>query len=205
MAIVSVDPIELARLIRERRECGGDRYDEVWDGVYVMSPLADNEHQELGYLLSRAIHSGLGSNGGARVFPGCNVSDRPRRWKRNYRCPDVAVFLPGNPAQDRGSHWFGGPDFAVEILSPYDRSRQKFGFFAKAGVRELMLVVRRPWSLELHRRVGKDFELVGESEPSADSPLLFSEVLNLGFRLIPGDTRPQIEVSKAEGNLRWLA
>jgi Uma2 family endonuclease len=205
MAILSVDPIELARLIRERRECGGDRYDEVWDGVYVMSPLADNEHQELGFLLSRAIHSGVGSDERVRVFPGCNVSDRPRRWKKNYRCPDVAVFLPGNPAQDRGTHWFGGPDFAVEILSPYDRSREKFGFYAKVGVRELMLVARRPWSLELHRRVGKDFELVGESDPSPDSPLLFSEVLNLGFRLIPGDTRPQIEVSKAEGNLHWLA
>ena len=139
------------------------------------------------------------------IFPGCNVSDRPRRWKRNYRCPDVAVFLPGNPAEDRDTHWFGGPDFAVEILSPYDRSRQKFGFYAKAGVRELMLVVRRPWSLELYRRANKDFELAGKSEPSLDSPPLLSAVLNLGFRLIPGDTRPQIEVSKAEGDLRWLA
>jgi Uma2 family endonuclease len=205
MAILSVDPIELARLIRERRECGGDRYDEVWDGVYVMSPLADNEHQELGLDLGAAIKLAMCSGKGMRIFPGCNVSDRPLRWKKNYRCPDVAVFLPGNPAQDRGSHWFGGPDFAVEILSPYDRSREKFGFYAKVGVRELMLVARRPWSLELHRRAGKDFELVGESEPSADSPLLSSEVLNLGFRLIPGDPRPQIEVSKAEGNLRWLA
>jgi Uma2 family endonuclease len=205
MAILNVDPIELARLIRERRECGGDRYDEVWDGVYVMSPLADNEHQELGFLLSRAIHSGLGSNVGARVSPGCNVSDRPRRWKRNYRCPDVAVFLPGNPAEDRDTHWFGGPDFAVEILSPYDRSRQKFGFYAKVGVRELMLVTRRPWRLELYRLAGKDFELVGQSDPSIDSPPLPSEVLNLGFRLIAGDPRPQIEVSKAEGNLCWLA
>ena len=60
-----------------------------------------------------------------RIFPGCNVSDRPKRWKKNYRCPDVAVFLPGNPAEDRETHWFGGPDFAVEILSPYDRSREK--------------------------------------------------------------------------------
>ena len=48
MALVSIDPIELASLIRDRRESGGDRYDEVWDGVYVMSPLADNEHQQLG-------------------------------------------------------------------------------------------------------------------------------------------------------------
>jgi Uma2 family endonuclease len=205
MAILSVDPIELARLIRERRECGGDRYDEVWDGVYVMSPLADNEHQELELDLAAAIKLAMGFDKRIRIFPGCNVSDRPRRWKRNYRCPDVAVFLPGNPAEDRDSHWFGGPDFAVEILSPYDRSRQKFGFYAKVGVRELMLVARRPWSLELHRRAGNVFELVGESEPSLGSPPLRSEVLNLGFRLIPGATRPQIEVSKAEENLHWLA
>ena len=46
MAMLSVNPVDLAHLIRERRECGGDRYDEVWDGVYVMSPLADNEHQQ---------------------------------------------------------------------------------------------------------------------------------------------------------------
>jgi Uma2 family endonuclease len=205
MAILSVDPIELARLIRERRECGGDRYDEVWDGVYVMSPQADNEHQELGVDLSAVIKLATGFDKRIRIFAGCNVSDRPRRWKKNFRCPDVAVFLPGNPAEDRDTHWFGGPDFAVEILSPYDRSRQKFGFYAKVGVRELMLVARRPWSLELHRRAGKDFELVGQSDPSHDSPVLSSAVLNLGFRLVPGDTRPQIEVSKAEGNLHWLA
>jgi Uma2 family endonuclease len=205
MAILSVDPIELARLIRERRECGGDRYDEVWDGVYVMSPLADNEHQELGVDLSAVMKLATGFDKRIRMFAGCNVSDRPRRWNKNYRCPDVAVFLPCNPAQDRGSHWFGGPDFAVEILSPYDRSREKFGFYAKVGVRELMLVARRPWTLELYRRAGKDLELVGQSDPSHDSPVLSSAVLNLGFRLIPGDPRPQIEVSKAEGNLRWLA
>jgi Uma2 family endonuclease len=205
MATLSIDPIELARLIRERRERGADRYDEVWDGVYVMSPLADNEHQELGYLLSRAIHSGLGSMESIKIFPGCNISDRARRWKHNYRCPDVAVFLPGNPAEDRGTHWFGGPDFAVEILSPYDRSRQKLGFYAKVGVRELMLVARRPWSLQLYRRAGKEFVLVGESVPSPDSEPIRSEVLGLGFRLISGANRPQIEVSKPQDNQRWLA
>ncbi len=170
-----------------------------------MSPLADNEHQELGVDLSAVIKLATDFDKRIRIFAGCNVSDRPRRWKRNYRCPDVAVFLPGNLAQDRGSHWFGGPDFAVEILSPYDRSREKFGFYTKVGVRELMLVARQPWSLELYRLAGKDFELVGKSDPSVDSPTLPSEVLNLGFRLIPGDPRPQIEVSKAAGDLHWLA
>ena len=94
MAMLSVNPVDLAHLIRERRECGGDRYDEVWDGVYVMSPLADNEHQQLGFDLAWAIKTGLGQDQRIRIFPGCNVSSRSQRWKRNFRCPDVAVFLP---------------------------------------------------------------------------------------------------------------
>jgi Uma2 family endonuclease len=205
MAMVSVDPIELARLIRERRRCGGDRYDEVWDGVYVMSPLADNEHQELAFDLGSAIKMGLGRVQGIRIFPGCNVSSRPRGWKKDYRCPDVAVFLPGNPAVDEKTHWFGGPDFAVEIISPYDRSREKFDFYAKVGVRELLFVARRPWSLELYRRDGQRWALVGKSDPAPDSFLLHSEVLSLGFRLVPGEERPRIEVVQEAQDLRWLA
>jgi Uma2 family endonuclease len=205
MAILSVDPIELARLIRERRESGGDRFDEVWDGVYVMSPFADNEHQELSLDLAAAMKQALRPIQRIRILPACNVSDRPRRWKKNYRCPDVAVFLPGNPAEDRETHWYGGPDFAAEILSAFDRSRQKFGFYAKVGVRELLLVARRPWCLELYRRSGPDWNLVGESHPALDSPLLQSDVLGLGFRLIPGETRPAIEVVDTQTGTRWLA
>jgi len=205
MALLSVNPVDLAHLIRERRECGGDRYDEVWDGVYVMSPLADNEHQQLGFDLASAIKMGLVQDQRIRIFPGCNVSSRSQRWKRNYRCPDVAVFLPDNPAEDRKTHWFGGPDFAVEIQSPFDRSREKFGFYAKVGVRELMFVARRPWSLELHRRAGLEWHLVGKSEPAVKSLLLKSAVFPLGFRLVPGTNRPRIEVSQIESNLCWFA
>jgi len=205
MAILSVNPVDLAHLIRERRECGGDRYDEVWDGVYVMSPLADNEHQQLGFDLAWAIKMGLGQDQRIRIFPGCNVSSRSQRWKRNFRCPDVAVFLPGNPAEDRKTHWFGGPDFAVEIQSPFDRSREKFGFYAKVRVRELMFVARRPWYLELYRRAGQEWQLVGKSEPTVESLLLESAVFPLGFRLVPGTNRPRIEVSQIESNLCWLA
>ena len=34
-------------LIRERQRLGNDRYDEVWDGVYVMPPMPNNFHQDL--------------------------------------------------------------------------------------------------------------------------------------------------------------
>ena len=204
MALLSVDPVEFARLIRERRKFGGDRYDEVWDGVYVMSPTANNEHQHLANLLAQAIGDALGRSDEILVFQGCNVSDRPTRWKRNYRCPDVAMFLPGNPAEDRDTHWYGGPDFAVEILSPHDRSREKFDFYAKVGVREMMLVDRHPWTLELYRHEAAGWNLVGKSDP-ATGQTLPSNVLALNFRLVPGTKRPRIEVSKPDGSQHWLA
>lgn len=195
---------DLRRILRHRRACGGDRYDEVWDGVYVMSPLADNEHQEMSTGLAAACRDAPDLPVGARVFAGTNISDREDNWRKNYRCPDVAVFLPGNPARDRDSHWLGGPDFAVEVLSRGDRSRKKFDFYAAVGVRELLLVSRRPWRLELYRRIDGGWTLVGNSEPGS-SEVLRSEVLPLSLRLVPAEPRPKIEVSALHGARCWLA
>lgn len=205
MALVSIPPADFKRLPRKRRSSGGDRLDEVWNGVYVMSPPADNEHQALSGILASIFLQVLGHNEDVKIFPGCNLSDRSDDWTQNYRCPDVAVFLPGNPAEDRGTHWLGGPDFAVEILSPYDRARKKFDFHAKVGVRELLFVCRRPWSLELYRPAGQGWNLVGKSLPTPDSLLLASEVLPLKFRLIPGERRPRIEVVGRQEDQHWLA
>src|SRR5262245_14269348 len=129
MMMVVLDPSEQRRLKRERQRTGADRYDEVWDGVYVMAPLANNEHQWLALELSLAIRSAIRVPQDGMVFAGCNVSDQEVHWEKNYRCPDVAVYLAGNPAKDCDTHWFGGPDFAVEIVSPNDRSRDKLGFY----------------------------------------------------------------------------
>src|SRR4051812_29702937 len=129
MASLILDSLLEDRVKRERALTGADRYDEVWDGVYVMSPLANNEHQFLASYLVMAIGRGIPIPADGIVLQGCNVSDREVDWTRNYRVPDVAVFLKGNPAQDRETHWFGGPDFAIEIVSPFDRSRDKFDFY----------------------------------------------------------------------------
>src|SRR5690349_19077675 len=121
MTLIVTDPRDQQRLIAQRRAMGGDRFDEVWEGDYVMAPIADNEHQGLAGRLVAAFVQLLGNDRQVHVLPGTNVTDRETDWEQNYRCPDVAVFLPGTSAQDRGSHWLGGPDFAVEILSPGDR------------------------------------------------------------------------------------
>ena len=191
------------RLLRRRRKCGGDRFDEVWDGVYVMSPLADLEHQELASDLTGYLKQALSDRGRVRVFAGANVSDRPEHWRKNYRCPDVAVFLPGNPAEDRGSHWLGGPDFAVEVVSPEDRSRAKLGFYARVGVKELLLIERNPWRLELYRNCDGTLLPVGIAEPGPTEAILVSEVLPVSFRLTLAEPRPRIVVTQTVDGRTW--
>jgi Uma2 family endonuclease len=192
----------LRRIVARRKRTGADRWDEVWDGVYMIMPLPNDEHQDIVAELLITFREALGR--GPRLRPGVNVSDRDRHWKRNYRGPDLVVFLEGTTAVNRDSYWLGGPDFAVEVVSKGDRSRAKLAFYAKVNVRELLLVDRFPWSLELYRNVGGAMELVGRStieEPSA----LASEVLPLSFALRPGEARPVIEVAERGGDRRWSA
>lgn len=194
MATLVLDPVEERRLIRHRRECGGDRYDEVWDGVYVMAPLANNEHQHLALQIAMVFCEAIEVPGDGRIFPGCNVSDRAEKWEKNYRCPDVAVFLKGNTAEDRDTHWLGGPDFAVEIVSPKDRSRDKLSFYSKVGVRELLVVDRNPWKLELYRNDGSALIPVGTCPAKRPKPLK-SSVIPFQFTLATGVSRPSLVVT----------
>jgi Uma2 family endonuclease len=193
MAVLVLDPSEERRLKRERARTGADRFDEVWDGVYVMAPLANNEHQFIATTLAAAIGNAFAQPDEGQVFAGCNVSDRGVTWEKNYRCPDVAVFLAGNPAKDCGTHWFGGPDFAVEIVSPKDRSRDKLDFYFKVGVCELLIVDRKPWKLELYRNDGESLGLVGVC-PLAKPKPLDSAVIPFRFSLTAGRPRPILVV-----------
>ncbi len=202
MAVLVLDRANLKELIRDRRDRGIDRFDEVWNGVYVMAPAADTEHFDLSFELGFAIRSALSKPGKIRVHSGANVSDRSEKWTKNYRIPDLAVFLPGNPARDMGPYWLGGPDFAVEVISPGDRSRKKLDFYAKVGVRELLLVDRKPWSLELYRLTDGELKLGGKATPEEPRTLI-SHVLPISLRLLPGDPRPTIEVTQTEDARTW--
>jgi len=193
-----LDPREIRRLKAERKRTGGDRFDEVWDGVYVMAPLANNEHQFLAMELSLAIRQVVRVPEDGLVFPGCNVSDRETDWSKNYRCPDVAVFLKGNPAKDCDTHWFGGPDFAVEVVSPNDRSRDKLDFYAKVGVRELLILDRKPWRLELYRLADGSLDLAGAASLKKAAELA-STVLPLSFTLLEGKPRPKLRLRGRSG------
>ena len=202
MPVLVNDPILAAQIRSDREKTDGARHDEVWDGVYVMSPLPNIEHQVLAARLWRIIDAIVEEAGNGLAINGVNVSDREEGWVDNFREPDVAVVLTGNPAKNCGTHWCGGPDFLVEILSPNDLAREKRPFYAKIGVRELLIVDRDPWALELYRLEEGDLALAGRSTVEEPEPLT-SMVLPLDFRLVAGTDRPMIEVRRTDGSQTW--
>ncbi len=203
MTTLIIDPYWEEKVLEARRANGADRYDEVWDGVYIMSPMANNEHQRIGSRLVAIYDFVLDWDDAADVCGGVNLTDRETDWKKNYRCPDVAVFLAGTKARNRRTHWVGGPDMAVEIVSPGDRTREKLPFYEKIGTRELLLVDREPWQLELYRLRGKKLKLAGTCT-LAEPNLLESKVLPLSYTLLPGKARPKVEVTQRETGQKWL-
>ena len=168
-----------------------------------MPPFPNIEHQDLQFELAVVLREVVKKGGLGTVYTNVNVSDREADWEHNFRVPDLAVFLNGNVAKDCRTHWVGGPDLAVEIVSPGDRTREKPEFYAALGVRELLLIDRNPWSLELYRlAAGKLTPIAQSNLPS--SQLIQSQVLPLSFRLVAGGARPNIELVHLGGSQKWL-
>lgn len=202
--VLILDPFAAREFVESRAANGADKFDEVWEGRIVVPPLPNVEHQEVVFAFSPALHEVVVVSGIGVAFTGVNVSDRAEQWEHNYRGPDVAVFLRTNPAVNHGTHFEGGPDFLVEILSPGEKPYDKFDFYAKVNTREVLIVQRDPWWIELHQLQNGKLVKVGRSELPG-SAVLASSVLPLTFRLIPGPSRPKIEVTHAPGGKKWEA
>ena len=200
--VLVCDPDEARRLIRDRQERGIDSHDEVWEGVYVVSPYANDEHQELISGLNTILQMVIAWPGLGKVRPGVDVSDRQEGWTQNYRVPEIVVYLPSNPARNLQTHWVGGPDLGVEIISPGDRAREKLPFYAKVGTRELLVIDRDPWTVELYALKRKKLKCVGRSTP--EKPIwLEGAVLPLSIRLVAAAPRPVLEVRHRESGEEW--
>lgn len=202
MPTLITDPGLEERLREVRKATGADRYDEVWEGVYHMPPMPNDEHQQIVLEMGYALHSTVGIPRLGQVRAGINVSDREEGWEHNYRVPDIAVFLHGGRARNRDTFWLGGPDFVAEIISPGDDTRDKLPFYAQIGTREVLLIDRDPWALELYQLKRNRLRLVGQCS-LAQPAVLASAVLPLTFALLPGRPRPFIEVAHTDGEQRW--
>ncbi len=108
-----------------------------------------------------------------------------------------------DPANNCHSHYCGGPDFLLEICTKDDRSRDKLPFYASVNTREVLIIDRDPWALELYQLQNGQLVKVGESS-LAQPNVLTSSVLPVAFRLIPGENRPGIEVTQAGTGQTWI-
>ena len=185
-----------ADLIRERQRLGIDKADEVWDGVYVMSPLASITHQAIVSTLTAALYEVVTEQQQGQVFPGANVSDRNEDWEQNYRCPDLVVVCHGGRAIDRGTHWQGGPDFLVEVMSPGDNTLAKIPFYASIGVQELLVIDRDSREPSLYRLDKTELRPI-TADPTDTS--VASQVVPLRFRRIDNAGRPVLEIARTDG------
>ncbi len=128
--ILDPAPAQLEALLEHRRETGADIFDEVWEGVYHLTPSPNIGHSLLDgqlvmLLTPTARAAGLLVSG---VF---NLG----RTKDDFRIPDLGVHR-GRP------HGTFIPTAAivVEIVSPGDESWKKLPFYARHGVDEVLIV-----------------------------------------------------------------
>jgi Uma2 family endonuclease len=203
MTMLIENPRLEEELKEQRKARGADHHDEVWEGVYFMAPLADNDHQELATTLAVVLHEAIAAAGLGKVLAGANLAGAAEDWRYDYRVPDVVVFLAAGRAENQEACWRGAADFVVEITSPGDRTHEKIPFYSRLGVRELLIVNRQSWTLELYRNQGTGLLMAGQSETQR-SDLLHSGVVPLEFRLLPGQPRPRIEAIHVETRRQWL-
>jgi len=204
MPTMILDPELAERLKTERALSGADRYDEAWEGTYIMSPLANNEHQLLVSKLTSILELIIGAERLGQVYAGVNISDRLENWEHNFRCPDVAVFLTSTTAVDRRTFWHGGPDLAVEIVSSGDQSHEKIEFYAKVKTQELLIIDRAPWRLELYRLTNGKLEMVASHDITDSAPLTSIKTgLTLELQADQLNDRPAIVVKHDESDRNW--
>ena len=86
MTMLIEDPKLEKELIAQRQAWGSDHHDEVWEGVYFMAPLPNNEHQQLVRDLTTALHAAVVAAGG-EALPGANLAGAGDDWTHDYRAP----------------------------------------------------------------------------------------------------------------------
>ncbi len=154
MATVFLDqPIELQAFLKRRRELGQDTHDEVWEGVYHVSPMAHSRHGLLDDELAGVLrpHAREGGLVGSSAF---NLGE-----PNDYRVPDRGYFRSPTPAV-----YVPTAALVVEILSPDDETFAKFGFYARHDVEEICTADPQARQLRWFRRSGDDYEEVSASD-----------------------------------------
>lgn len=162
-------PPAVDALIEERRHTGADRFDEVWEGVYVVNPPPSFGHAILSDRivdLLRPLAAPLGLVVTREV--GIGRSD-------DHRIPDVVVADPAH--LDQVGHYLLTAAIAVEVRSPSERV-DKRPFYLANNVAEVVLVDPSAGTVDWYRMSpdGSGYQSV---ESSAVLPVRPSQVAAL--------------------------
>src|SRR5664279_4973497 len=132
-------PTELDALIDRRRALGHDRFDEVWAGEYRMIAGPRFEHGYVDHQLALVLEPFVRAAG---LIGGSNVTVGSAE---DYRVPDRAYFRSPTP----GLH-LRAAEIVVEVLSPGEQARAKFGFYAEQGVHEIIVADPDGGTVQIH-------------------------------------------------------
>lgn len=150
--VVGEPPAPLAEWLEQRRSRGLDLFDEVWQGDYHVAPAPHRRHGDVDDQLASLLRP-LAREQGLWPSGPLNLGDPD-----DYRVPDRAYL------RDRKTAAFE-PTAAivVEILSPADETYEKFDFYARRGIDELLVVDPERCLVEWYARRGGTLERSGQS------------------------------------------
>ncbi len=124
-------PPAVDAIIQERHRTGVDRFDEVWDGVYVVNPPPSFRHSTVAGLIVDLLRPHAEARGlVVRREVGLGRPD-------NHRIPDVVVARIAD--LDEQEHYLLTAAIVVEVLSPGERIDKRL-FYGSCGVAEVLLV-----------------------------------------------------------------
>ena len=126
-----VPPPDMQAALERRRRLGLDIYDETWEGVYHMAPMARFGH---GRVQARVLEllGPLARQAGLEISGPFNLGDPD-----DFRIPDLGVH-GGRPGDDES--YLTTAVVVVEIASPEDETWDKVDFYASHGVREVFVL-----------------------------------------------------------------
>jgi Uma2 family endonuclease len=121
-------PPVLEEWLEQRRRLGQDRYDEVWEGRYVVAPDPHSSHGRVQLALA-ALLLPAGRRLGVQATTGFNLGQQD-----DFRVPDAGLVpFPAGV-------WHDTAVLVVEILSPEDETFAKLDFYTAHDVQELLVL-----------------------------------------------------------------
>lgn len=152
--VLDPPPPEVEQLLERRKRLGLDGYDEVWEGVYHVSPMARGRHGWLQIRLARVLGPYADGAGLLDIGP-FNLGDGPD----SFRVPDLGYLRELDPE----TVYFPTAAVVVEVLSPGDETYEKLPYYAAHDVDELLVVDPDARHVHIFRRAGGGYEAAGRS------------------------------------------